>query len=90
MTDAEMLLRQACEDGVISHAEIYNMGPFAASWDSGLGSVAISNGHIIYKMPASVLLDVAERTPRPAHLWCAFCGEYGDHQSGWCKNLADK
>ena len=21
--------------------------------------------------------------------WCAFCGKWGDHQSGWCKHLQD-
>ena len=27
--------------------------------------------------------------PKTDRYWCAWCGEWGDHQSGWCKHLQD-
>lgn len=27
------------------------------------------------------------RIKEPENYWCAYCGIWGDHQSGWCPNL---
>ena len=47
------------------------------------------NVDCLYRVLVESILTIGSLL-KEEKLWCAYCGEFGDHKSGWCAGLIER